>query len=125
MHILCKDKNDPDVFAPKSRKRYPAYMLAKEIRKQRGLTQVELADMVGIEQAHISRFENGSGGVTLNVAKKIADALCVSVADLFQDDRSAAEQMLIEAFRALPPDRRQGWLDMARALAQNPTERAG
>jgi transcriptional regulator with XRE-family HTH domain len=95
-------------------------MRLAEIRKKRGLTQVELADLAGCEQATVSRVERGSEAVTLRQLRQLADALRVTVADLFLDDRSAAEVMLVRAFRSLPEDRRQGWLDLARAVVLPP-----
>lgn len=95
-------------------------MRLAEIRKKRGLTQVELADMAGCEQATVSRVENGSEAVTLRQLRQLADALGVTLADLFLDDRDAAEHTLVRAFRSLPADRRQGWIDLARTLAQSP-----
>lgn len=85
------------------------------IRKSRGLSQAELADLVGVEQPTISRVERDSDSVTLRTLKQIAKALGVNVSDLFAD-RSSAENYLIEAYRSLPEMRRQGWQDMARAV---------
>jgi len=48
----------------------------------------------------------------------------VPVSDLFADERSQAEQTLVEIFRKLPPERQQGWLDLARTLVEDPTQRA-
>lgn len=95
-------------------------MRAAAIRKAKGLSQAELADLVGVEQPTISRFERGADNVTLRLARQVADALGVSVADLFSDERSAAEQMLLEAFRSLPADRQKGWLDLAQAFRAGP-----
>lgn len=95
---------------------YDAAMRAAEIRRQRGLTQAELAHMIGVEQPTISRLEKGSEAVTLRLLKQVADALGVNVAEFFLDDRDAQEQALLDLYRSLPPDRQRGWLDMARAL---------
>ena len=92
-------------------------MRLAELRKRKKLTQVELAEMSGVEQATISRIERGSDAVTLRTLRQIANAMQVSVGDLFLDDRTAAESALLRAFRALPPARQDGWLDLARAIA--------
>ncbi len=94
-------------------------MRLAELRKRRGWTQVELAERAGCEQPTVSRAEKGSEAVTLRQLRQLADALGVTLADLFLDDRDAAENTLVRAFRGLPPDRRQGWLDLARTLAQS------
>lgn len=82
------------------------------LRKAKGLSQSDLAEMAGVEQPTISRMERGSDSVTLRVFTSVADALGVQLADLFVD-RTSAEQSLIEVYRSLPEDRKRGWQEMA------------
>lgn len=98
---------DRSMFAP---------MSLKTIRIQRGLTQQDLAEMVGVEQSTLSKIENGFDGVTLRMLKKLADALGVDVVEIIGDSRTQAERALVDAFRHLPPERQDGWLDMVSAL---------
>lgn len=49
-------------------------MNIRTIRRARGLTQVDLAEMTNIAQATISRAEKGEDGVTLGNFKSIAAA---------------------------------------------------
>lgn len=93
-----------------------ALMNIERLRNARGLNQDDLAEMADIKQSTISKIENGFDGVTLRVLKRIAIALEVEVRDLFDDERTAAEQSLIAAFRNLSPARQQGWLDLAETL---------
>lgn len=86
------------------------------LRRLRGLTQTDLAEMVRLTQPTISRAEKGDDGTTLGTYRQIADALGVSLADLFTDDRTKVEAELLSAFRRLSLDRQQGWLDMARSV---------
>ena len=44
-------------------------------RELRGLTQKQLAEVTGIAQADISRFENGTGNPSLRTLKRLADGL--------------------------------------------------
>ena len=95
-------------------------MQLSKIRKAKGLSQVRLAEMVGVEQPTISRIERGDDGVTLRQLKAVSFALGVTVSDLLAEDRDLAEIALVRAFRALPEDRQAGWLDLARVFsAQN------
>lgn len=89
----------------------------ERIRKIRGLSQSQLADMAGTTQPHISRAEKGDDGTTLRIFQAISRALDVPLADLFTEDRSTQESLLVQAFRSLSPDRQRGWLDMARTVA--------
>jgi transcriptional regulator with XRE-family HTH domain len=59
----------------------------RETRKKIGLTQVQLSEATGIDQASISRMENGRQGITLEHLQRIADVLGVSLADLLEESR--------------------------------------
>lgn len=103
-------------------------MRIREIRKAKGVTQEALAAALGVEQPVISRAERMVDGTPIRTYIRIAQHLGVTLADLFSDDREPEEAILLSAFRLLPPDRQQGWLDMARALAPDglaPTPKSG
>jgi ribosome-binding protein aMBF1 (putative translation factor) len=46
-----------------------------ELRERQGLTQAELAERCGIDQADISRIERGSTSPTARTLRRIAEAL--------------------------------------------------
>lgn len=46
-----------------------------EIRKEKGLTQQDLADRTGIQRNHISRIEQGRYSVGFDTLQLIAEAL--------------------------------------------------
>ena len=55
----------------------------KKLREAHGLTQVELADKVGVAQAYVSALENGSRkNPSLDLLRKLAKALKIDVAEL-------------------------------------------
>lgn len=53
-----------------------------ELRKERGLTQVELADLAELPQSHISRIENSRLSPSCVTIKKIADALGIDPSEI-------------------------------------------
>jgi len=55
-------------------------------RKMQGLSQLQLAEKIGISRTHVSNIEapNGDVGLSLDVLLDIADALGVPVAKLFE-----------------------------------------
>lgn len=55
----------------------------KEIRKARGLTQEQLAEMIDVEQKHVSRIESGKNFPTIDRLEKIAAALNVPLMGFF------------------------------------------
>lgn len=55
----------------------------KKIRKRYGLSQVELAELIGVTQATISLYETGKRNINMETAQKIAIALEVSLDELW------------------------------------------
>jgi transcriptional regulator with XRE-family HTH domain len=53
-----------------------------ELRKQRGYTQVELAEKIGIRQVLVSAYEKGRRGLSAEMAVHFALALDVSLDEL-------------------------------------------
>ena len=58
-------------------------MHIKETLKQRGLTQNELAERLGINRVSLSRLLSDKNDMRLSTIKKIADAIGVPVGQLF------------------------------------------
>ncbi|RKI90479.1 XRE family transcriptional regulator [Parablautia intestinalis] len=58
-------------------------MTLKQLRENKGMSQTELANCVGVKQTTISQYENGSRKPNLSKAKKISDALGISLDDFF------------------------------------------
>ncbi len=54
----------------------------KQLRLNQGLTQVELAALVGCQQSTISQLETGTRCGTVDLLKRAADALHCTVDDL-------------------------------------------
>ena len=49
--------------------------LIRELRKERGLTQVELAEYSGVTFSTINKIENEKGGVKLETVEKVLAVL--------------------------------------------------
>jgi transcriptional regulator with XRE-family HTH domain len=66
-----------------------------ETRKTRGLTQEALGESVGLTKLQIYRYEKGTSQPTLDVLKKIAVTLHVSLDNLVFDDteRDPSEEL--------------------------------
>ena len=64
---------DPDFLAA-AEELEPGYQVAR-LRMLRGLTQAQLAEMIGTRQPSIAKLENGTGVPSLSFLTKIAEAL--------------------------------------------------
>lgn len=69
----------------------------KAYRKARGISQEQLAEMIGIEPKHVSRLEVGTSYPTIDRLEKIARALHVPMGSFF--DSGNQEQLSEKAKR--------------------------
>jgi transcriptional regulator with XRE-family HTH domain len=80
----------------------------RELRKRRGMTQEQLAEIVDITSQQIQKYENGSTRMNTDKLQSVAQALTVPISAFFDEDNhdvrllSAQEMNLIHSFRALP-----------------------
>lgn len=54
----------------------------KKMRINRGLSQGQLADLIGVAQQHVSRWETGNHRPSVDVLIKIAEVLNCNISDL-------------------------------------------
>ena len=64
----------------------------RRLRKERGLTQAELARQIGIQQSDLSRMEKGEYRVSLDNLFKILGVFDLDLADFFGDQQASTEQ---------------------------------
>jgi len=58
----------------------------KRLREKKGLTQAEIADMLGISSKAVSRWETGKGLPDISLIEPLSDILSVSVMELMTGD---------------------------------------
>ena len=77
----------------------------RELRKSRGLTQDQFAEMIEVEQKHVSRIELGKSFPTIERLEKIASALQVPLRDIFDfihlEDQVARSTSIEEMMKQL------------------------
>ena len=125
MNIHVKNRYTPSDFEPVDYLWHNKGMNISSLRRQRGWSQIDLAEITGLSQPKISRAENGDESSTMATFKTIAAALGVELHELFINPRTLAEEEILKTFRALPEARQRGWLDMAHLAAASipePTE---
>ena len=74
----------------------------RQLRRQRKLTQVELAQKIGIHQSDLSRMEQGEYKVGLDTLLKILQTFDISIGEFFEDDNRV--QVVFDKLRSLSAD---------------------
>lgn len=57
----------------------------RDIRRKRGLSQEELAELAGVDRTYVGGVERGERNLSVLNVKKLSDALGINVKDLFDD----------------------------------------
>ena len=69
----------------------------QEIRKEKGLTQKELAELIGVSDKTISKWENGNSSPDTSMLMSLSEALEVTVNELLSAERIAPENYSMKA----------------------------
>jgi transcriptional regulator with XRE-family HTH domain len=95
----------------------------KRIRKQKGLSQIELGNRIGVSQQVITNYERGIREPNIETLLKIAGALDVTVEAIIADkpikpdeQTSRAMQKRIEQAKKLPPEKQKAFMALVDAL---------
>lgn len=83
----------------------------RKLRKERKMTQTDLASRIGIQQSDLSRMEKGEYRVSLDTLFKILAESEVSIGEFFEDLHEESltphEMQLIDDYKELPPESRR------------------
>ena len=101
----------------------------KEIRRRRGLTQAQLAERIGRSVNAISALERGVSLPNFETLERLADALGISVRDLFDVEGEGVSdpkrERLLAAINATSRSLRDNDLALAAAIIDLLAERRG
>ncbi len=59
-------------------------LLLKEMRQKRGITQVELAEKLGVPQSFVSKYESGERQLDILELRQICQLIGISFVDFIQ-----------------------------------------
>ena len=96
----------------------PARLIA--LRKERGLTQQQMADSIGIHVNSLKKYESGQAQPSLDVLKKIALAVNVSTDFLLfeEHERGPSDELALqfEAVSQLPDEEQRVVMEVLESL---------
>ncbi len=76
--------------------------IIKEARKARGMTQMELSELIGVSYQQVQKYEKGSDNISVERLKQIAKAVGAPITLFFPGAEIAAEAPA--AYGKLPDD---------------------
>ena len=95
------------------------------LRKERGLTQVQLAETLGVSQQHMQSFEKGRRRVPVSTLPDLSKALGVSIEDLIEAEAKPSKrgptaklQRQLEQLQELPRSRQRFVAQMLETVLQ-------
>ena len=95
----------------------------KKIRKQKGLSQTELGERIGVSQQVITNYERGIREPSIEMLLKISGALNISIENLIgekqikpNDETSRALQKRFEQIKKLPSEKQKAFITMVDAF---------
>jgi transcriptional regulator with XRE-family HTH domain len=98
----------------------------RQLRRQRKLTQVELAEKIGIHQSDLSRMEQGEYKVGLDTLLKILQTFDLSIGDFFEEENRT--QTVVEKYKSLSPSAQkevESFIEFKRRQENDGWEEAG
>ena len=98
-------------------------MRFKELRELRGLTQRDLAEMIGMDAATVNRAEKMADSAKLATYVKCAEALGVTLQDIFSEGYSPIERDLVALFRGASQETREHFVGLLRAQMKDSQSR--
>lgn len=107
--------------------------LIREIRKSRQMSQMKLADLVGVSYQQIQKYEKGTSSISVDRLKQLSKALDTSIFTFFPAEKkggrkepkvapklSKEEQVLLDNFRGIKGKKaKQAFYEFSRLVAKN------
>ncbi|MEK7217173.1 MAG: helix-turn-helix domain-containing protein [Chloroflexota bacterium] len=89
------------------------------LRRQRGMTQAQLAERVGVSDNFIGMIERGRGHPTLETVNRVATALETEMRDLFQGaEHPGSTEEVLEELNQLLEGRPVDQVELVLAIAK-------
>lgn len=123
MHHMHQNRNGENAcgaFASQMHSVHDRRMNLRQIREAKGLSQRDLAELIGKDQATVQRAEKMSNGATLDTYKRCAEVLDVPLSAIFVD--GIDEMRLLIAYRDAGPNAREWLLAMAKQAKLQPPQ---
>jgi transcriptional regulator with XRE-family HTH domain len=115
---------------PRRRQSIPVGQKIRQLRKERGLTQAELAHRIGVQQSDLCRMENGEYKVALDTLFRVLGVFGMAIGEFFRDETPPAtpterETEILRLVRTLDDEGQRDVLDFVSYRALRRSGEAG
>ena len=111
---------------PRRRQSIPVGQKIRQLRKERGLTQAELAHRIGVQQSDLCRMENGEYKVALDTLFRVLGVFGMAIGEFFREETAPTlpterEAEILRLVRTLDDEGQRDVLDFVsyRALRRS------
>lgn len=90
----------------------------KKLRKSKGLTTQQVADLVNVSQSYISRFENNRAVPDVDMLQQILKSLDSNIADFYSDGEQLPPDLLqlLETAKVLTGEERKALIQLIKTM---------
>lgn len=104
----------------------------KEYRKTKDISQMELAEMIGVSYQQVQKYEKGANRISVDRLKQISKAIDVPISEFFLSEKSVVsespavygkmtddEQLLLHLYRTVKDKKlKKNILEIIKAMAK-------
>lgn len=73
----------------------------RAIRKEKGYTQKDLAEKMGLSEISIKKYESSKSNLTISTLERIVNALNVDITDVFKDDNRLCKEEIVHIIESI------------------------
>ncbi len=86
------------------------------LREKKGLTTNKLANLSGVSQSHLREIELGTRNPTVETLSYFCEALGVSLAEFFSEEKETVNPFLMSAIKNLSDEQQQKLADFINTI---------
>lgn len=94
--------------------------LIAQKRKEKGLTQEQLADMLGVTNKAVSKWENGKSMPDISIIRELCKILGVSVTTLLNGEEDKEEELVLKLLLVIDKLKKLYWVIVGLVICNIP-----
>ena len=88
-------------------------MRIRQLRKEKGLTQIQLADIIYVSESYIALIESGKRNPSIEIVSKLADVFHVTTDYIVNGSEAEEDKLMLKEWSSVLKGRPQQEIDSA------------